>query len=58
VEQAGELLMAHKAEWDTTAVANQIATATQLQADVYQLNSIFRNSPADPILVWAVSSTR
>src|SRR5450756_2000500 len=38
VEQAGELLMAHKTEWDTSAVANQVTAATQLQADVSQLN--------------------
>src|SRR6266852_2607645 len=38
VEQAGELLIAHKTEWDTSAVANQITAATQLQADVSQLN--------------------
>ncbi len=38
VEQAGELLMAHKTEWDTSGVANQIAAATQLQDGVSQLN--------------------
>jgi hypothetical protein len=38
VEQAGELLMAHKTEWDITAVANQVTAATQLQAEVSQLN--------------------
>jgi hypothetical protein len=37
VEQAGELLIAHKTEWDTSAVADQIAAATQLQTDVSQL---------------------
>src|SRR6202521_6393613 len=37
VEQAGELLMAHKTEWDTRAVADQIAAATKLQTDVSQL---------------------
>jgi hypothetical protein len=37
VEQAGELLMAHKTQWDTSAVADQIAAATQLQTDVSQL---------------------
>ena len=38
VEQAGELLMAHKTEWDITAVTNQVTAATQLQAEVSQLN--------------------
>jgi len=38
VEKAGELLMAHKSEWDTSGVANQIAAATQLQDGVSQLN--------------------
>jgi hypothetical protein len=38
VEQAGELLIAHKTEWDTSGVANQIAAATQLQDGVSQLN--------------------
>jgi len=38
VEQAGELLMAHTTEWDTNAVANQVAAATQLKADVSQLS--------------------
>ena len=38
LEQAGELLMAHKTEWDTSAVADQITAATQLQTDVSQLN--------------------
>jgi len=38
VEQAGELLMAHESEWDTSRVANQIAAATQLQDGVSQLN--------------------
>jgi X-X-X-Leu-X-X-Gly heptad repeat protein len=38
VEQAGELLMSHKTEWDTSAVANQITAATQLQDGVSQLN--------------------
>ena len=37
LEQAGELLMAHKTEWDTSAVADQIAAVTQLQTDVSQL---------------------
>jgi hypothetical protein len=38
LEQAGELLMAHKTEWDTSRVANQIAAATQLQDGVSLLN--------------------
>ena len=38
LEQAGELLIARKTEWDTGAVADQIAAATQLQTDVSQLN--------------------
>src|SRR5450759_3231678 len=37
LEQAGELLMAHKTEWDTSAVADQITAATQLHTDVAQL---------------------
>src|SRR5579872_1220577 len=37
LEQAGELLMAHKTEWDTSAVADQITAATHLQTDVSQL---------------------
>lgn len=48
VEQAGELLMAHKAEWDTTPVANQIAAATQLQSDVYQLNQQIQELASRP----------
>jgi hypothetical protein len=38
VEQAGELLMAHRTEWDTSAISNQVTAATQLQVDVSQLN--------------------
>ena len=38
VEQAGELLMANKTGWDITAVTNQVTAATQLQAEVSQLN--------------------
>ena len=38
VQQAGELLIAHKTEWDTSGVAKQIAAATQLQDGVSQLN--------------------
>jgi len=38
LEQAGALLIAHKTEWDTRAVADQITAATQLQTDVSQLN--------------------
>jgi hypothetical protein len=38
LEQAGALLIAHKTEWDTSAVADQITAATQLQTDVSQLN--------------------
>jgi hypothetical protein len=30
--------MAHKTEWDITAVTNQVTAATQLQAEVSQLN--------------------
>ena len=48
VEQAGELLMAQKAEWDTTVVASQIAAATQLQADVYQLNQQIQELASRP----------
>jgi len=38
LELAGELLIAHKAEWDTSGVADQIAAATQLQDGVSLLN--------------------
>src|ERR1700694_4768088 len=38
VEQAGELLVAHKAEWDISAVTNQVTAATQLRSDVSLLN--------------------
>jgi len=48
VEQAGELLMTHKAEWDTTVVANQISAATQLQADVNQLNQQIQELASRP----------
>jgi len=48
VEQAGELLMAHKTEWDTSAVANQITAATQLQADVSKLNQQIQELASRP----------
>src|SRR6202521_237755 len=38
LEQAGALLIANKTEWDSSAVADQITAATQLQTDVSQLN--------------------
>ena len=48
VEQAGELLMAHETEWDTSAVANQLTAATQLQADVSQLNQQIQELASRP----------
>jgi len=48
VEQAGELLMAHKTEWDITAVANQVTAATQLQAEVSQLNQQIQELASRP----------
>src|ERR1700694_1636194 len=48
VEQAGELLLAHSAEWDTTEVANQVMAATQLQADVSQLNQQIQELASRP----------
>ena len=48
VEQAGELLMAHKTEWDTSAVANQITAATQLQDGVSQLNQQIQELASRP----------
>ena len=48
LEQAGELLMAHKTEWDTSAVANQVTAATQLQADVSQLNQQIQELASRP----------
>ena len=48
VEQAGELLMAHKTEWDTSAVASQITAATQLQADVSKLNQQIQELASRP----------
>ena len=48
VEQAGELLMAHKTEWDVTAVANQVTAATQLQAEVSQLNQQIQELASRP----------
>jgi|GEM_PF-1474570 len=48
LEQAGELLMSHKSEWDTSAVANQLTAATQLQADVSQLNQQIQELTSRP----------
>ncbi len=48
VEQAGELLMAHKTEWDTSAVANQVTAATQLQDGVSQLNQQIQDLASRP----------
>ena len=48
LEQAGELLMAHKTEWDTSGVADQITAATQLQTDVSQLNQQIQELGARP----------
>ena len=48
VEQAGELLLAHKAEWDISAVTNQVTAATQLQADVSQLNQQIQELSSRP----------
>ena len=48
VEQAGELLMAHKTEWDTSAIANQVTAATQLQTDVSQLNQQIQELASRP----------
>lgn len=48
VEQAGELLLAHKTEWDTSAIANQVTAATQLQADVFQLSQQIQELASRP----------
>src|SRR5450759_3885860 len=48
LEQAGALLMAHKPEWDITAVANQVTAATQLQAEVSQLNQQIQELASRP----------
>ena len=48
IEQAGELLMAHKTEWDITAVANQVTAAIQLQAEVSQLNQQIQELASRP----------
>ena len=40
--------MAHKTEWDTSAIADQIAAATKPQTDVSNLPSRSWNSPASP----------
>src|ERR1700682_3225996 len=48
VEQAGALLVAHKAEWDISAVTNQVTAATQLQADVSLLNQQIQELASRP----------
>jgi hypothetical protein len=48
LEQAGELLIAHKSEWDTSAVVGQVQAATQLQTDVSQLNQQIQELESKP----------
>src|ERR1700694_4785101 len=48
VDQAGELLMAHKTEWDITAVTTQVTAATQLQAEVSQLTQQIQELASRP----------
>jgi len=48
VEQAGELLVAHKAEWDISGVTNQVTAATQLQADISLLNQQIQELTSRP----------
>jgi hypothetical protein len=48
LEQAGELLMGHKSEWDTGAVANQLDAATQLQDGVSHLNQQIQELASRP----------
>jgi hypothetical protein len=48
VEQAGELLVAHKTEWDTSSISNQVTAATQLQVDVSQLNQQIQELASRP----------
>src|ERR1700694_2316509 len=48
VEQAGELLVAHKTEWDITAVSNQGTAATQLQAEVPHLTQQIKEPTSRP----------
>jgi hypothetical protein len=50
--------MAHKTEWDITAVANQVTAATQLQAEVSQLNQQIQELASRPIPARVDSSTR
>jgi len=38
LEQAGEILIAQKDRWDTSTVANQVAEATRLEAELSELN--------------------
>jgi hypothetical protein len=48
LEQAGALLLAHKTDWDTSAVAEQITAATQLQTDLSQLNQQIQELASRP----------
>lgn len=48
LEQAGELLMAHKSEWDTSAIVDQVNAAAQLQTDVSQLNQQIQEIESKP----------
>src|SRR5258708_27559315 len=48
VEQAGELLMAHKTEWDITAVAQNATAATQTQAGGSQIQPHIQKLPRRP----------
>jgi hypothetical protein len=48
LEQAGELLMAHKSEWDTSAIVDQVNAAAQLQTDVSQLNQQIQELESRP----------
>ena len=48
LEQAGELLMAHKSEWDSSAIVDQVNAAAQLQTDVSQLNQQIQEIESKP----------
>jgi hypothetical protein len=48
LEQAGEILIAHKDQWDTSTVGNQVTEATRLGAEVSQLNQQIQELASKP----------
>ena len=48
LEQAGDVLIAHKTEWDTSAFADQVVEANRFQADVAQLNQQIQELASRP----------